>query len=480
MYRPVRRRNTPRNCFGDDDKCIDVDNKCCKPIPATTMGYTDFKPMHSVYVMLKEREMNQLKGVFRTDANLFTCSRYLPNKNTTTVALLSNAFCGSYSADGDTFMSASQDMSIRLFDVTHRRYRLKRTIHCRDVHWSVLDVDFSPNKKHLIYSSWSPYVHLVDVGDDQLSIGETALNFSESDRQSDYGHMCFFSVKFSADSKYIVGGNNRGKLVAYDLTAMKPTAFIQGHTADVNTVAFAKDNSSILYSGSDDGLCKVWDTRLFSSNNNAKPVGVLVGHLAGLTSVDSKSDGRYLITNSKDNTVKLWDIRKMSTGQDAETIHGPGTDFDYRYGNARTHQRENPNDTSLMTYRGHYVRRTLIRAKFSSLHTTGERYIASGSADSDVLVWDVLTGNCVRTLTAHKETVRDVSFHPYDNMLASTSWDRTVRFWEYVDVDDSSPRQRRSSLFYNAGSNGSVDILYSSSSDRASSRSNSEDSDDIL
>jgi WD40 repeat protein len=33
---------------------------------------------------------------------------------------------------------------------------------------------------------------------------------------------------------------------------------IEGHDDDVNTVAFADSTSQILYSGGDDGLCKVF------------------------------------------------------------------------------------------------------------------------------------------------------------------------------------------------------------------------------
>jgi WD domain, G-beta repeat. len=33
---------------------------------------------------------------------------------------------------------------------------------------------------------------------------------------------------------------------------------IEGHDDDVNTVAFADSTSQILYSGGDDGLCKVY------------------------------------------------------------------------------------------------------------------------------------------------------------------------------------------------------------------------------
>jgi hypothetical protein len=41
-------------------------------------------------------------------------------------------------------------------------------------------------------------------------------------------------------------------------------------------------------------------------------------------------------------------------------------------------------DRSLMTYRGHEVYRTLLRAHLSPLETTGGRYVVAGSNDGTV------------------------------------------------------------------------------------------------
>jgi WD40 repeat protein len=40
---------------------------------------------------------------------------------------------------------------------------------------------------------------------------------------------------------------------------------IEGHDDDVNTVAFADSTSQILYSGGDDGLCKVTSAVIYIS-----------------------------------------------------------------------------------------------------------------------------------------------------------------------------------------------------------------------
>ena len=62
---------------------------------------------------------------------------------------------------------------------------------------------------------------------------------------------------------------------------------IDAHEDDVNAVAFADASSQILFSGGDDGLVKVWDRRMLSEEN-PNPVGVLAGHVDGITFIDSK------------------------------------------------------------------------------------------------------------------------------------------------------------------------------------------------
>lgn len=56
---------------------------------------------------------------------------------------------------------------------------------------------------------------------------------------------------------------------------------------------------------------QVWDRRCFVAKD--KPAGVLMGHLEGVTFIDSRGGGRYFISNGKDQTIKLWDTRKMSS-----------------------------------------------------------------------------------------------------------------------------------------------------------------------
>lgn len=46
----------------------------------------------------------------------------------------------------------------------------------------------------------------------------------------------------------------------------------------------------------------------------ARPEGQLLGHTEGVTHVDARGDGRFLISNAKDSTIRLWDLRHMTPG----------------------------------------------------------------------------------------------------------------------------------------------------------------------
>lgn len=52
--------------------------------------------------------------------------------------------------------------------------------------------------------------------------------------------------------------------------------------------------------------------------SSPKSVGILAGHMDGITFIDSRGDGRHLISNSKDQSIKLWDVRVFSGEKAAE------------------------------------------------------------------------------------------------------------------------------------------------------------------
>lgn len=137
-------------------------------------------------------------------------------------------------------------------------------------------------------------------------------------------------------------------------------------------------------------------------------------------------------------------------------------------------------DTSVMTYRGHRVKKSLIRAKFSPAETTGQRYIYTGCGTGRLisklfksiintfynndflvvsklfkaiintynnndfrLVYDTLTGKIVQSIEGHKDIVRDVAWHPHRPEVLTSSWDTMVNINKFLDRAQAHNRFER-------------------------------------
>ncbi|KAM5447913.1 hypothetical protein MaudCBS49596_005710 [Microsporum audouinii] len=58
------------------------------------------------------------------------------------------------------------------------------------------------------------------------------------------------------------------------------------------------------------------------------------------------------------------------------------------------------------------------------------RFLASGSDDKTVKLWDPTTGTELQTLKGHTCQVKSIAFSPNSRLLASCSYDRTVKLWD--------------------------------------------------
>lgn len=365
---------------------------------------------------------------------------FLPNKMDQIAKYNSKIYCGSYSKDGRLFITASQDKWLRVYHTHNGDFVHFKKIPARDVGWSILDTAFSPDGSTVVYSSWSECLYQCPIyGDSNM---QESLSLCPGMRR-----FCVFSLKFSNDGREILGGANDGYLYVYDRECHQRVFRIEGHEDDVNAVTFADGTSQIFYSAGDDGLCKVWDKRTLTETD-PRPVGVLAGHMDGITYIDSRGDSRYLITNCKDQTIKLWDVRAFSgeIGESNTRKAVSSQNWDYRWQRVPKRMYKTRNllegDTSVMTYRGHSVLQTLIRCRFSPTATTGQRYIYTGCSSGRIVIYDLLTGKIVRSLLGHSQCVRDVSWHPFHPQIVSTSWDGATARWLYAsdnNIELNSP-----------------------------------------
>jgi WD repeat-containing protein 23 len=328
-------------------------------------------------------------------------------------------YCGQFSEDGNLFYACVKDFKVRMYDTSNPyNWRHYKTVNFPWGQWTLTDAHLSPDNKWLAYTSLQSHVCFAptdpnDKGDPySLDLGGAAREIGRG-RWRPRGHFAIWSIRFSGDGRELIAGNNVSGLIVYDIESRRVLHDIQAHEDDVNAVCFADPKDPhIIYSGSDDQVIKVWDRR---SMGDGREAGAFVGHIEGLTYIDSKGDGRYILSNGKDQTMKLWDLRMAMSTERYRGLnprqHTRQTDFDYRMEDYDLDEWfQHPDDNSVVTFRGHKVRATLIRCHFSPAGSTDSRYVYSGSQDGKVYVWN-MDATLRSTIDVAKATRRSTLRH---------------------------------------------------------------------
>ncbi|KAK3996518.1 WD40-repeat-containing domain protein [Cladorrhinum sp. PSN332] len=381
--------------------------------------------------------------------------------------------CGQFSDDGNFFYNAAKDFKVRLYDTSNPyQWSHYKTVHHPFAQWTLTDAALSPDNRWLAFTSLQTDVCLTPT--DPADTGEPySLSFSNGYR------FAIFSIRFSGDGKQLIAGTGADSIIVYDIERRNIVHDVKAHVDDVNAVCFAdKMSPHVLYSGSDDCTIKVWDTR---SLGDHRPAGAFVGHTQGITYIDSKGDGRYILSNGKEQSMKLWDLRMAKSGSWFEEAR-PSVitaarqrqfNYDYRWQDYDDrHFYKHPHDNSLVTFRGHKVQRTLIRCHFSPPGSTDSRYVYSGSHDGNIYVWNLdatiaakidvkaATAGRIRPRPHRRYTlhhdydgeqttlVRDVGWHPNAPILVASAWNggsmdagtASVHSWNDGEVDEAEPR----------------------------------------
>jgi DDB1- and CUL4-associated factor 11 len=352
-------------------------------------------------------------------------------------------YCGGFNSTGTRFLVAGQVPHILLYDtISWKRHSL---LPAREVQWTVTDAKFMPDDQHVLYSSITSNVRMVNVDyantrrEEVFSINRPyAQGGHPSDLHFMYRSRCgVWCLDVNAAGTEFVAGTSNNSVVLYDMETKTPVCHVEGHDDDVNAIAFVDGplHSNVFVSGSDDALIKLWDRRVLSESN-PKPQGVFPGHIDGVTYIASRDDGYYFLSNAKDQTAKLWDLRKCfsATQHDRLPYFRKPHHWDYRYQDfpgLRKLPVSHPQDRSVMTYRGHLVMETLVRCHFSPLHTTAQKYIFSGSADGRVYVYDTLTGDLVEIFAMKPDGLtRDVRWHPFEPTIVSPDFYGKLCVWQ--------------------------------------------------
>jgi WD40 repeat protein len=244
------------------------------------------------------------------------------------------------------------------------------------------------------------------------------------------------------------------------------TLVLQGHNDDVRTISLSSDGNCIAL-GSNDGTIRLWDvdtgkerhvlrapdgqridsvyflpgdTRIVSFDGKIRVWDAVMGAQVSTSAVAqvshrmkvSPAGHRFAFACAE--TVMVWDASiiddTISTNEDQTDITALSFSPD-----GQLFASISKNDCRIHLWHAETGQEACLPLQShqdsveSVAFSPDSRLVASGSADTTIIVWDVMSGKEVLALRGHEEGVVSVAFS-YDGMqILSGSSDDTVRLW---------------------------------------------------
>jgi WD40 repeat protein len=310
--------------------------------------------------------------------------------------------------DGTRLASASDDGTIRLWDVGQGTMLRVWTAHDQRRSPGITALAFEPDRDRLVSASSGGELRVWELASGRIVRSLNGAPFGVG------------SLAVSG-AGHIVAGQGDATVSVWDSTRDEPWRTFGRHTADVVAVAASADGERIV-SVALDGTLRVWDATVASDRYDVPGLGAWIYTLA------LHPDGEHVVSASVRGVASYWSLDDGALVSSVPTLInirslvfcGEGETAILANGRTCVHVRDLRHDRVLVELEGH-------GDDVSSVSVGPDGTIASASADGTVRLWDLGARACVRVLAGHDGAVLSVC-HVGDHIV-SGGQDGTVRVW---------------------------------------------------
>eukprot|EP01087_Luapelamoeba_hula_P019994 TRINITY_DN671_c6_g1_i1.p1 TRINITY_DN671_c6_g1~~TRINITY_DN671_c6_g1_i1.p1 ORF type:complete len:429 (+),score=63.12 TRINITY_DN671_c6_g1_i1:295-1581(+) len=228
-------------------------------------------------------------------------------------------------------------------------------------------------------------------------------------------------IAFDHTAKFLASCSADLSIKLWDMQSHKCVKTMHGHDHNVSSITFTP-SGDMLISASRDKTVKFWEVA------TGYCVRTLNAHEEWVKRVIINDEGTMLATCSYDQTIKLWNFN--TKGEALHTLRGHEHVIECIAFSPPSTPILGGDETNDTGGAGAKKPRASAGAGAGQPGRGSGAYIASGSRDKLIKIWDTATGQCVVTLVGHDNWVRGVMFHPNGKYLMSVSDDKSICIWD--------------------------------------------------